>query len=226
MKHWQKWDHICAGVFQGISGSGTQLRSWIYDIPDHDLAAHQSRLWRDVFRAREIQTLSSSKADKLPNFPSDDLLVASIVRAIARGLAGIIRCSICEAFSWLYITGHCVFVVRSRSDQPAHFCDHPLCPGAPTQPETMWLSIEPFIDWGTLEPAKPGIFGEVILVFKRNVVSGAGGYHLKDYASYPDEVLLSLSWRSLGSETCYRATSICFSQASERFLTTIAPFQY
>lgn len=44
----------------------------------------------------------------------------------------------------------------------------------------MWLSIEPFIDWGTLEPAKPGIFGEVILVFKRNVVSGAGGYHLKD----------------------------------------------
>ena len=71
----------------------------ICDIPDHDLAAHQSRLWRDVFRAREIKTLSSSKADKLPNFPSDDLLVASIVRAIARGLAGIIRCSICEAFS-------------------------------------------------------------------------------------------------------------------------------
>lgn len=71
----------------------------ICDIPDHDLAAHQSRLWRDVFRAREIQTLSPSKADKLPNFSSDDLLIANIIRAIARELAGIIRCSICEAFS-------------------------------------------------------------------------------------------------------------------------------
>lgn len=45
----------------------------------------------------------------------------------------------------------------------------------------MWLSIEPFMDWGTLEPTKSGIFGEAILVFKRNAVSGAGGYHLKDF---------------------------------------------
>jgi hypothetical protein len=71
----------------------------ICDIPDYDLAAHQSRLWRDAFRAREIQTLSSSKADKLPNLPSDDLLIASIIRAITRELASIIRCSICEALS-------------------------------------------------------------------------------------------------------------------------------
>jgi len=71
----------------------------ICDIPDHDLAPHQSRLWRDVFRARETQTLSPSKADILPNFPSDDLLIANIIRAIARELAGIIRCSIYEEFS-------------------------------------------------------------------------------------------------------------------------------
>ncbi|OCL02813.1 hypothetical protein AOQ84DRAFT_443124 [Glonium stellatum] len=76
---------------------------------------------------------------------------------------------------------HCVFVLRPRSDQPSHYCDHPICPGAQTQLEAMWLSIETFMDWETLEPVESRIYEGPILAFKRNIAARVGDFDLKNF---------------------------------------------